>query len=104
MDRGSDKQEDNPSPLNWYSPLYLHYTPLHYAMGTEKRSDPDKYRRHSDASSLWCQIIGECQNVSLHEQRHIPKDDHGQRISASNKPKQWIGNWMVCCAIALSMK
>ena len=44
--------------------------------------------QYSDVNIPWCQNIGECQNVSLHEQRHIPEDDRDQSNSGSNEPEQ----------------
>ena len=43
----------------------LLYTALHYAIGAGERSNRAQYMIYSDAWSLWCQTIGECQNVSL---------------------------------------
>ena len=45
---------------------------------------------YGDASSSWCQHLGECQNVSLHKQRHIPEEDRDQSVSRSKESKQSI--------------
>ena len=50
--------------------------------------------------TLWCQNLSQCQNISLHEQRHIPEEDCDQSVSGSNEPEQQ-GNIHTFCAVLL---